>query len=588
AGGSTGINFAVSNTSTGSSGGQGTLGKPSCARSANAFTVCSATYTAPSTISSTTATYVVGTVGTSSSKDYTEVLLNTAGVNSDPSDHGTQQKTPIVLGSSGGNNTDYDTTSSNNISDCCGGTLGALLKDASGNQYLLSNNHVLAKSDQATKGDTIIQPGLVDAACKPYGNGGSELPVGTLTGWLALSSNSTNADAAIAKVDAGMVNANGAILELGALQPDGTLAAAPPGISSSGGKGEAPTVGMTVAKSGRTTGLTCASISAIDASVQVSYFKDCGETQSYMTKTYTNQVEITGNQFSDAGDSGSLVVDTTNGEPVGLFFAGGVDNSGKTQAIASPAPDLLNELNSQLGGTYTFVGTTDHAVSCLNYGADAVSAAQARTLSGPEITRAETALGSARQLVNPSLGVLGVATGKSSDEPGKAAVLVYLSADSKAKIPATIEGVRTEVIPTTTGAVATGAAPLTPFAAIAVPELPAASLTQAIAAKRRIAASLMQQNPAFFGVAVGQSYDDPREAALVIYVDRTQVPANLPTTIGGLRTRYIIMSRLHVTRAYASPIPMRSRCMLQNARPASPAKLDLQELNAPQPLNLQY
>ena len=68
---------------------------------------------------------------------------------------------------------------------------------------------------------------------------------------------------------------------------------------------------MIVAKSGRTTGLTCASISAINADVQVSYFKDCAETEPYLTKTYTNQIGITGNQFSDAGDSGSLVVDTS-------------------------------------------------------------------------------------------------------------------------------------------------------------------------------------------------------------------------------------------------------------------------------------
>lgn len=589
AGGTTDINYSLASSANGSGGGQGTLGSTTCSRGKTTFTTCSVTYAAPNSISAAAATYIVGTIGTSSSKDSTEVLLNNAngGISSNPEAHEVQQSASIALGTSGSNNNDYD-SSSGQVSDCCGGTLGALVKDASGTQYILSNNHVLAKSDQATKGDTIVQPGLVDAACKPYGNGGSELPVGTLTGWLALSSNSTNADAAIAKVDAGMVNPSGAILEFGALQPDGTLAAAPPGISSSGGKGEAPTVGMTVAKSGRTTGLTCASISAIDASVQVSYFKDCGETQSYMTKTYKSQIEITGNQFSDAGDSGSLVVDTSNGEPVGLFFAGGVDSSGKTQGIASPAPDLLNELNSQLGGTYTFVGTTDHPVSCLNYGASAVSAAQARTLSGAEIARAETALGSARQLVNPSLGVLGVATGKSSDEPGAAAVLVYVGADSKAKIPATIDGVRTVVVPTTTGAVATGSAPLTPFAAMAAPELPSASLGQAVASKERIAANLMQQNPAFFGVAVGQSYDDPREAALVIYVDRTQVPATLPATLGGLRTRYIVMSRLHVTRAYASPIPMRSRCLLQNARQAAPANVGLQNLTQPRPLNLQY
>ena len=71
----------------------------------------------------------------------------------------------------------------------------------------------------------------------------------------------------------------------------------------------------------------------------------------------------------------------------------------------------------------------------------------------------------------------------------------------------------------------------------------------------------MKQKPAFFGVGVGQSLDNPREAALVIYVDRKQLPADLPATIEGLRTRYVVMDRLHVTRSYGSAIPARSHCV---------------------------
>ena len=92
--------------------------------------------------------------------------------------------------------------------------------------------------------------------------------MGVLTGWLPLSSSATNADAAIAQVDSGAVSTTGDILELGALEPNGTLAAAPPGISSTGGKGETASLNLTVAKSGRTTGLTCASISAVNLDVE--------------------------------------------------------------------------------------------------------------------------------------------------------------------------------------------------------------------------------------------------------------------------------------------------------------------------------
>ena len=77
----------------------------------------------------------------------------------------------------------------------------------------------------------------------------------------------------------------------------------------------------------------------------------------------------------------------------------------------------------------------------------------------------------------------------------------------------------------------------------------------------------MQQNPAYFGVGVGQSLDNPREASLVIYVDRNQVPATLPPIVNGLRTRYVIMDRLHVTRSYVEgPVQSVSHCMAHPAK----------------------
>jgi hypothetical protein len=565
AGGTTGINYAVSNTSTGSSGGQGSLGTTSCTRSSNAFTRCSVTYTAPGTITNA-AVYVVGTVGTSSSKTASVILLNTAGISSNPAKHQVQLATPIFLGSSGGNNNDLD-TQNGQPADCCSGTLGALLQNSGGTQYLLSCNHVLARSDQASTGEIIIQPGLIDnssGACFPVGNKGTETQVGTLTAWLPLSSASTNADAAIAAVNSGAVSSTGAIMELGLPGAGGVLAAAPPGVSSTNGKGENGTINMKVAKSGRTTGLTCASISAVSATVEVSYFRDCAETEPYLTKTYTNQIEISGSQFSDAGDSGSLVVDASDAEPVGLFFAGGVDpTTGVSEGVANPVSAVLAELDAlPPGATYTFVGTTDHPVSCLNYGNATVTAAQGTTLSDAQATLAQQALTQARMLINPSMGILGAATGKSSDHAGEATVILYVDQSMSVTAPQMVNGVRTEVIPTTAQAVAAGAVPKTAVDPNTVSTLSSGVLTQAIAAKQQIEQSLMKQNPAFFGVGVGQSFDNPKEAALVIYVDRTQVPATLPATINGLRTRYIIMDRLHVARSYLTgPVRQQSHCM---------------------------
>jgi len=580
AGGYAGISYSLSNTSAGSTGGQGSLGTTNCTRSTETFTACTVTYTAPSSVLATGATWVVATAGSSPSRVAAEVLLNTAGVSSNPATHQAQSSAPVPLGSSGGNNNDYD-TQGNQIVDCCSGTLGSLIQDGNNRQYLLSSNHVLARSDHANVGDAIIQPGLIDNNCTPNGEGAGTTPVGSLTSWLPLSSAATNADAAIAQVDSGAVNAAGSILELGAKQTDGTLAAAPPGISSTGGKGEAAALDLVVAKSGRTTGLTCGAISALNLDVTVDYYLDCAETKPYLTKTFTNQLAISGNQFSDAGDSGSLVVDAANAEPVGLYFSGGTDLAGVSQAVASPAPGVLAELAAQAGGgtNYTFVGAADHPVSCLNYGDSTVAAAQARTLSDGESTRAQQALAEARGLLNPVAGILGVAAGKSSDHPGEGAVLIYVDESMSVNSPATVDGVRTVAIPTNARAVAFGSAPQTPFegrsgSALA---LPASVLGPAIAIKQQIAHSLMQQNPAFFAVGVGQSLDNPKEAALVIYVDRKQLPAQLPPAVNGLRTRYVVMDRLHVTRSYAAPVQSKLHCMPRPAagQPANSSLLDL-------------
>lgn len=572
AGGSSSIRFSLSNSATGRAGGEGSLGATTCQRSSHAFTSCSVTYTAPPAVTSTAVTYVVATAGNSSARTEAMVLLNTAGVASNPASHQQQLAAPMQLGSSGGNNNDFD-TSGNTIADCCSGTLGSLIQDAGGRQYLLSNNHVLARSDHAAVGDAVVQPGLIDNNCTPNGDGPGTLPVGALTAWLPLRAASTNADAAIAQVASHTVDPAGSILELGTRQPDGSLTGAPPGISSTGGKGEPASLQLRVAKSGRTTGLTCGGVSALSVDVSVDYYRDCAETKPYLTKTFSNQIAVSGDRFSDAGDSGALIVDAANAEPVGLFFAGGTDASGVGQGMANPASDVLSELATQTNGaSYTFVGTADHQVSCLSYGESTVPAAQARALSNAEITRGQRALGAARAMVNPSTGILGVALSKSTDHPGEAAVIVYAEENSQPPVPTTVAGVRTLVVPTNAHAVAFGLAPLANSNA-ASQALSAAAINQALAVKHQVAHSLMQQNPAFFGVGVGQSLDNPREAALVIYVDRKHIPARLPSTVSGLRTRYIVMDRLHVTRSYAAPFESRRHCMPHATSDREPASL---------------
>ncbi len=84
----------------------------------------------------------------------------------------------VKLGTSGGNINDTGT------GVCCSGTLGSLVT-LSGTQYILSNNHVLAKSDGGVAGsggtgDAISQPGLIDTNCSVSGTQTVAQPVAVL------------------------------------------------------------------------------------------------------------------------------------------------------------------------------------------------------------------------------------------------------------------------------------------------------------------------------------------------------------------------------------------------------------------------
>jgi hypothetical protein len=328
---------------------------------------------------------------------------------------------------------------------------------------------------------------------------------------------------------------------------------------------------MMVAKSGRTTGLTCAAVSAVSVDVVVDYFTDCAETTHSFSKTFTNQIAIAGAGFSDAGDSGALVVDTTDAEPVGLFFAGGTDVNGVEHAIANPAGDVLAALDAQVPGpngaatAYSFVGAADHAVSCLSYGAvgktgeDLTGSTSAGLASlGPaEQERAEAALPAAQSLLT-SAGIARVGLTVSKDHPGEGAVAVYLEPGVKEgslpAIPASIGGVATVVTPATVQAGDSNAS-------VPAPVQPrAASFTLALAAKQRHAAELLKSNPALFGVGVGQSADNPAEAAVILYVDRRKSSGTLPESLDGQRVRAVFMDRFHVTRSHGSPARSASAC----------------------------
>src|SRR5260370_463510 len=119
----------------------------------------------------------------------------------------------IQLGTSGGNANDSSTNTTTHTITCCGATLGSLVTRG-GTQYILSNTHVLARSDIAQLGDPIIQPALIDnSTCTSSG----ARTVANLSAFYNLQTGALpKIDAAIAQIVPGNVDTSGNILYLGA------------------------------------------------------------------------------------------------------------------------------------------------------------------------------------------------------------------------------------------------------------------------------------------------------------------------------------------------------------------------------------
>jgi len=438
-----------------------------------------------------------------------------------PSGAGNQQaqSLPIKLGTSGGDS--LDLTKSGNTITCCSGTLGSLVQRA-GTFYVLSNNHVLARSNQAKPGEPVSQPGLVDSNCTPA------TPVANLSQFVQLPQGGTSTapktgtvDAAIAQIISGAVDTSGSILELGtASSTPNAPNPAPPASTT-----VAPAIGMGVAKAGRSSGLTCSSISSVNTIVDIDYSTSCSGGTSF-TVEFGNQIVISGGSFSAAGDSGSLVVNTSTAQPVGLLYGGD-----STSTVANPINTVLNDpgLADSNGNHPTIVGGAQHPILCPKPGATAPAGAQATApLAATELARATEVAGrhAARLMANPA--VAGIVVGHSQDEPGKAAVVIYVnSLPSPATFAAQLDGVRTRIVPTSTGG-----------SGIAVPEVAVAEteVARVAAIKEQHAEQLLRENPAIFAVGVGASEDSPGEAAVILFVDQ-DMPYTPPIALDGARVK---------------------------------------------------
>src|SRR5205809_64511 len=194
------------------------------------------------------------------------------------------------------------------------GTIGARVRDALGRVYILSNNHVLANSNNASIGDPEYQPG-------PYDGGTAADQIATLTDFQVISfaaGASNTMDAAIAMSSTDLLD-NAVPADEGYGMPNSTI------YGDADGDGlfddRDALLGLNVQKYGRTTHLTRGQITGVNATVTVCYAVS-GFTCTKSAR-YVDQLIIGPNTFSAGGDSGSLIVtDDGNLNPVALLFAG--------------------------------------------------------------------------------------------------------------------------------------------------------------------------------------------------------------------------------------------------------------------------
>jgi hypothetical protein len=291
---------------------------------------------------------------------------------------------------------------------------------------------------------------------------------------------------------------------------------------------------MPVAKSGRSTGVTCSSIGGI-ADVKVDYQQGCGS-GTIFTVTFRNQVIVSGGGFSASGDSGSLIANSQTAQPVALLFAGG-----STNTVGNPIQDVLNALKDPTSGTApTMVGGGQHAISCP--AGPAAATPRTSALSQAAAAQATAARDKHAQELMADPAVIAVDIGVSDDQPGQPALLVYIEQGRpRPPLPAEVDGVRTKVIfadrlrALTAGLEAARVAP-------PAPALSDAEVARATAVKETHAAQLMA-DPSVIGVGVGESSDSPGEAALVLYIELSKPVGVVPIQIDGVRTKVIRADR---------------------------------------------
>ncbi|MCK4621630.1 MAG: hypothetical protein KAT62_05370 [Desulfuromonadales bacterium] len=208
--------------------------------------------------------------------------------------------------------------------DITAGTLGCWVK-RNDQWHILSNNHVMANSNNAQTGDPILQPGPHDGGRNP------DDQIATLTDFVPVQMTGLPSDCNVAgrivralnkvaeiissdtRLQAVKALAGENLVDAAIARPlnDADVKAEILGIGEIQGLTEG-LLGMKVKKSGRTTEFTEDEITQVDVTVNVQY-------GAGLIATFKDQ--LMAGPMSQGGDSGSAVLDE-NSNLVGLLFAG--------------------------------------------------------------------------------------------------------------------------------------------------------------------------------------------------------------------------------------------------------------------------
>jgi len=242
--------------------------------------------------------------------DVLEIGYPFAGGGSEPLEAGTQTLAKRIRPAEGGCSVGHFKITAGTIATCVYDILPRPGVGIPPKYYILSNNHVLANSNNASLGDPILQPGPFDGGVDPadrIARLSRFIPI-TFSPAVSLALHRNLVDAAVAE---------GAFHDLDReIYWTGYVRGWRPKAKV--------TVGTIVQKTGRTTSYTTGRITATNATVDVNY--GGGKVARFKDQIITTNM-------SAGGDSGSLVT-TLDDVAVGLLFAG------------SPAAMIANQIEN--------------------------------------------------------------------------------------------------------------------------------------------------------------------------------------------------------------------------------------------------